>query len=268
MANGPQYINDNKAVGKTITGATSEVSPTDTTTATGYATTSMVSGRQSNVWRSDTTATQYVYIDMIVAASIDTMVLHNHNISSGATVTVQYDTDDDGWADSSETSHATFTHREGSMYVTFSAISRRYWRIKFQTLNANLQIGEFVVGSITQMDKAFRWGVVETVMPHVAVAATQVGVPWFLTLAPDTRTFAISWASMTKAQQDELTTLHGLLTKGTITVIPFPATIESARSAEVYEVWTKEPLSVTINRNTDRHGGIVLIETPKNLSVS
>lgn len=272
MANGLIYIGSNSiaAIG-TLTGSISATDPTDTTTATGYDAASMVSGRQSNVWQSDSiVSTQYIYIDSGFAINVDIVAIHNHNFSSGGTAVVEYETDDTlssgNWTSATEA--ATFTYRAGSMYVTFGNIQRRYWRIKITGINSEPVVGEIVMGQATQMDKAFRWGVVETVMPHVAVAATQAGVPWFLTLTSDTRTFAISWASMTKAQQDELTTLHGLLTKGTITVIPFPATIETARSAEVYEVWTKEALSITINRNTDRHGGIVLLETPKHLSVS
>ena len=272
MANGLVYIGSNSiaAIG-TLTGSISGIDPTDTTTATGYDAASMISGRQSNVWQSDTTtSTQYIYIDAGFAINVDIVTIHNHNFPSGGAAVVEYETDDTlssgNWTSATEA--ATFTYRAGSMYVTFGNIQRRYWRIKVTGINSTLVVGEIVMGQATQMARAFKWGVVELIMPHVAVSTTQAGVPWFLTLVPDTRQFALSWASMTKAQQDELVALHGLLTKGTITVVPFTDEIESARSTEVYEVWTQEPLSITINRDVDRHGGLSLIETPKHLSVS
>lgn len=272
MANGPTYLTTQPLfVNATITAATSGTSDTDTTTATGFSTASLVSGRQADIWKSNTaTATQYIYFNTNIDATPANMIaIHNHNLPSGGTTTLEYDNDNDGWADADVTVAATFTFRAGSMYVEMpGTVQRRYWRVKMEGITVAPEIGEIVIGQKTEMTRAFRWGVVESIMPHVAVSTTQSGVPWFLTLVPDTRQFAISWASMNKSQQDELVILHGLLTKGTVTVVPFTDEIESARSTEVYEVWASEPLSITINRDPDRHGGLTLIETSKNLGLS
>lgn len=261
------YVGTNKAIGAAITGATSATVTTDTTTADGFSTSSLVSGRQSDVWTSDTSATQYIYFDLGSAKEVDFVVMHNHNLPDS--VSLEYDADGN-WAAGS-VDLGSFTYRAISMYndQRSSPITARYWRIKITDPGVIPQIGEVVFGTVTTMSRMFRWGMVESIVPHMAMASTQAGVPWFLQLTEDTRRFAVSWASMNRAQQDELVTLHGLLTKGPLSIVPFINSAEAtSRATEVYQVYSVGPLGVTVNRDPDRHGGVVLIETPLNLVVS
>jgi hypothetical protein len=110
---------------------------------------------------------------------------------------------------------------------------------------------------------------VESLVPHMSVAKTQAGVPWFLQLTEDTRRFALTWAAMSKSDQDGLISFYQYAYKQPIVVMPFVNSQESeSRSTEVYQVYTTDTLDITINRDHDRHGGLVLIETPRHLSVS
>lgn len=71
--------------------------------------------------------------------------IHGHNIDTRNTVTVESSDDNSAW-----TVRGTFTVRKPSMYVSFSTIYARYWRVKFTGTNSTasgpIWIGELVLG--------------------------------------------------------------------------------------------------------------------------
>ena len=109
----------------------------------------------TTVWRSTTAGVQDIEIDFGSAQSADLIALVNHNLTSGAAITVSAGTTT-GYLNFSQ----TMPYREFLAFVRLSAaISYRYWRVRISdTSNQDscIQVGYLGSGPSTCPSFSFR----------------------------------------------------------------------------------------------------------------
>lgn len=114
----------------------------------------------TTVWRSTSAAVQNIDVDFGSAQSADLIALVNHNLTTGAVITVSAGTTT-GYLNFSQ----TMTYREFTAFLWLSAaISYRYWRINISdTSNPDsyIQVGYLGLGPSTCPNFTFRHGSIQ-----------------------------------------------------------------------------------------------------------
>lgn len=156
----------------------------------------------AKTYRSTTDSDIRIDMDLGSAKSLDCAALINHNISSGATITL--------YADSTSTPTAnanTFTHRVYDMYEYLSSpLSYRYWAIRIQDASnpdGYIEVGRVLLGdALTITQNYYRM----TRTPRFINA--RYGSDF---LSPEVKALSriygltFDWRNLTKAQADNIT---------------------------------------------------------------
>jgi hypothetical protein len=138
---------DNKLVA-----ATNTVSSEDAT----YTKANLISMPISKPFRFTGKASENIQIDLLSAYAITFIALVNHNLSSGATVTIT-----SGASANPAGNSQTMTWRSGDMYKIFAAQNYRYWKIVFADAGSTasvIQLGYVMVGISTTLGFNFTYG--------------------------------------------------------------------------------------------------------------
>lgn len=114
-------------------------------------------------WRGGAPAVdpEYLTFDLLAAGAPDAVIVHGHNISSGATVKIQGNATDSWGAPSVD---ETITYQAGTMfrYLTTTPRSFRYWRLLITGDSANpdgwLEASEVFLGGYFEPDYNYEFG--------------------------------------------------------------------------------------------------------------
>jgi hypothetical protein len=117
-----------------------------------------------SLWKSSaSTAGQTLVVDFGAARSCNYIVLDNTNIGSWTTVVLEA-ADDSGFTTNVATPISNIVGAGTAAYNTtagayeFSAVSRRYWRLRFATIGAIPQIGSLYLGTRLTFETEQEWG--------------------------------------------------------------------------------------------------------------
>jgi hypothetical protein len=119
-----------------------DTTPAATSEAAGYDVENIVDWRAYTRWRATGTGTQYITFDAGSPVSVDAIGIEGHNIA-GATVSVEWSTDNSNWTEVL----AGFTATAGTILKSWTAASKRYWRIKIASASVAPEIGVVSIGA-------------------------------------------------------------------------------------------------------------------------
>jgi hypothetical protein len=125
-------------------------------------------------------ASENITIDLVTAQSIDFVALVNHNLSSGATITVQAGTTS-GVADFS----TVVAWRQYDAFKIFTVQSKRYWKITIAdsgNADAYIEVGYVLLGDSTEFGFNFTYGWKFSDEFQNAELESEYGVPFVTTL--------------------------------------------------------------------------------------
>lgn len=129
----------------------------------------------AKVFRGTSASALNIELDFGASVQLDTWMLGNHNIDSGATVLVK-----SGASSPPSTTTHTFTWRALDMVGRFTPTSARYWAVDISgaAAGAPLQIGWMPVGAGVALPRTFRYGVQPAREEHRIGHETNAGVRW------------------------------------------------------------------------------------------
>jgi hypothetical protein len=113
-------------------------------TADGFDVANLYDWKGYTLWRSGSTATQYITITTGSAVTADVLAIYNHNLHTvGATITLQaYDiTEPSDWADLADITPAN----DKIIVLTFTQESNTQFRLKIENATAAPEIGEMIL---------------------------------------------------------------------------------------------------------------------------
>jgi hypothetical protein len=138
---------DNKLVGSTITCSSEDAN---------YPKANLTAMPISKPFRFTGKTSENLQIDLLSAYAITFISLVNHNLSSGATVTIT-----SGVAANPSGNSQTITWRSRDMYKIFAAQNYRYWKIVFADAGSSesvISLGYVMVGISTTLGFNFAYG--------------------------------------------------------------------------------------------------------------
>jgi hypothetical protein len=143
---------DNKLVGSTITASTEDAS---------YPKANLTIMPISKRFKFTGKTSENLQIDLLAAYSITFIALVNHNLSSGATVTIT-----SGSSPNPSGNSQTMTYRAGDMFKLFAAQNYRYWKIVFADSGSSesvIALGYVMVGISTTLgfNFAYDWQIAD-----------------------------------------------------------------------------------------------------------
>jgi hypothetical protein len=158
----------------------------------------------SQPWRTTGITSEYVEFDLGSAHSITLIALINHNLTSGATITVKA-----GASANPSTFTQVMTWRKYDAFVVIAAQSYRYWRITFAdtgNTNSYLSVGYIMLGAYTQMNAGFAYA-----FPFADVQAnlslpTEFNVPHNVALAYQVQ-FSLTFSNLTDTNMNVIRAL-------------------------------------------------------------
>lgn len=166
----------------------------------------------AKVFRAESQTALVVLIDFLAAIQADTIALINHNLSTGATLSLKA-----GAASPPAAVVATPTYRQYDLWKGFATVSARYWQLEITDMNTeDLEIGQLIIGRRTALPRGRRIaeGFKPARMRNVISAETYAGVFWNYYLF-DRRQFNPSFRVGTAAELAVLSALdaavHGNL---------------------------------------------------------
>lgn len=110
-----------------------------------YPKTNLYDKQASKLFKSESLTTLTMLIDFGAAIAADTIALINHNLTSGATLSLKAD-----GSNPPTTEIATPTYRQYNMWKTFTDPSARYYQLEITDSNtAYLYIGQLIIGTRT-----------------------------------------------------------------------------------------------------------------------
>jgi hypothetical protein len=114
----------------------------------------------------------YVEIDFTAPVSIGAVALINHNLTAGAVVTLK-----GGASANPSTVSVTLTYRLHDLWKAVTpAASYRYWRLAVaETNTSNTEIGELVLGALTQLTSGYTYGYQTETRRGMAAHETELG---------------------------------------------------------------------------------------------
>lgn len=99
----------------------------------------------AKVFRSESTTILIMQIDFGASVAANTIALVNHNLTSGATVTLKNNDTSPG------TTITTMAYRASDMWKAFTSVSAQEWEIVITDVNtADIQIGQIILGTRVQ----------------------------------------------------------------------------------------------------------------------
>lgn len=123
-----------------LTGATL----TATGTESGYDVENILDQKTFTFWKAAAHGTNNLTADFGSAVAADTIGICGHNLYTvGATIYVEYSTDNSNW---SEAAHVTPANNKALM-LTFTAATKRYWRLRIVNSSGAPMIAVFYLGS-------------------------------------------------------------------------------------------------------------------------
>jgi len=127
-----------------------------TSEATGYPVSNLLNRIDGNFWKATSTATQYITFDAGVGNtySPDYLLIYNHNLhTAGATIVVQYSTDN--FAANTVDAFTAYAPADDKVILKpFTAIAKRYWRLKISGATVAPWIALCQWGPKTDLDYA------------------------------------------------------------------------------------------------------------------
>lgn len=129
----------------------------------------------AKVFRSESPTSLTILIDFGVARQADTIVIINHNLTSGATLSLKAD-----GSNPPTTEIATPSYRENDLWKAFNATSARYWLLMITDSNASdIQIGQIIIGTRVALPRARRIGGYSPAKERFVISSeTYAGVNW------------------------------------------------------------------------------------------
>ena len=106
-----------------------------------YPVTNVLDSRLSRIFKTDASTTATIVFDALTAVKVDSVVIANHNITSGGTYKIQGNATD-SWV--APTVDETITFASGNMTKQFTGGTLRYWRISI--VNATNPDGFISIG--------------------------------------------------------------------------------------------------------------------------
>jgi len=171
----------------------------------------------------DTAKSGEIVIDLGLANPASVNALMNHNLTSGATVTIQGNSSD-LWTAPPFSQSLSF--RVLDMYDMFTAETWRYWRLVVDDtgrLLADIRIGELILGTLTELDRNYDWDLKEEQAYKNIVHETEGGNFWSYELF-DRKSWTMKFSDLTGLQLDEIKALMEAV-RGN--AYPFLAVMES-----------------------------------------
>lgn len=156
------------------------------------------------VWRTETTTTAYLSVDLGSSKSIDTVALLGTNLTSSATKRIRIDTSTPGGSnayDSAEISAGIDNDYRHLIHFMSTPITGRYLRIDIGDATLTyLQAGRLVIGAAWRPEVMFRaeweWGVVD----QSVVTVVPGGHRW-VDVRPKLRTVFVTYPSVTTTER-------------------------------------------------------------------
>ena len=150
---------------KLLSGKLGTVTFTATSTHSSYPLANLQTYFAADQWRSNSgSSPQYLNLDLGVAREINGICVQNHNLidtdTGDGVVMVEYDTADNPAFTSPASAVNIYTSTDPAFF-TFTARTKRYWRIKFgigQTLDQPPQIGNVFIAKYFELVDDFEFG--------------------------------------------------------------------------------------------------------------
>jgi len=180
-------------------------------------------GRMSKRAGFDTGKSGEIVIDPGQANQASVIALMNHNLTSGATVTIQGNSSD-LWTSPPFSQSLSF--KAPDMYDMFTAETWRYWRLVVDDSArplADIKIGELILGTLTELDRNYDWDLKEEQIYKNIVHETEGGNFWSYELF-DRKSWTMKFSDLTGSQLGEIKALMETV-RGN--AYPFLAVIES-----------------------------------------
>lgn len=171
----------------------------------------------------DTAKSGEIVIDLGQAGQASVIALMNHNLTSGASVSIQGNSSD-LWTAPPFSQSLSF--RALDMYDIFTAETWRYWRLVVDDSTrpvADIRIGELILGTLVELDRNYDWDLKEDQSYKNIVHETEGGNFWSYELF-DRKSWTMKFSDLTSLQLSEIKTLMETL-RGN--AYPFLGVIES-----------------------------------------
>lgn len=173
----------------------------------------------------DTAKAGEIVSDLGSAKTADSIALMNHNLTSGATVTIQANTSA-SWG--APPFSEAVSLQELDMHLIFTAAQTyRYWRTVVSDpgrADADIRIGELILGKLTELDRNYDWDLKKKQSYSNIMHETAGGNYWAYALF-DRKAWTMKFSTLSTSQLAQIKTLidavHG-------NAYPFLAIIEEA----------------------------------------
>jgi hypothetical protein len=168
-----------------------------------YGLAKLYDGKAGVPFRWTVTTGGYVEVDFGAAVSVGAVALINHNLTAGASVTLK-----GGASANPSTVNVSLTWREHDLWAAVTpAASYRYWRLTVSETNtANSEIGELVLGALTQLTSGYTYGFQTSVNRGMASHETELGVR-YAAKRWERLGWSYQWRGISTAQLAELQAL-------------------------------------------------------------
>lgn len=198
-----------------------------------------------------TTTSGNIVIDLGSAQSVSAIALINHSIPAGASAYIEGHTSDE-WSDPDVSEEIVVT--AVNTHKTFTAASKRYWRLVVDCSTVTAKIGELILGNAVDLSQNYNWEWPDGHHWLNVNAATEFSQRWSYHRTK-TRSYSLSFA-VNDTTKDEILTLLNATNGG---AIPF---VFINNDDEAVYVTADDNLDVTrvlLNRNQTE---LVLTELP------
>jgi hypothetical protein len=165
---------------------------------------------KAKVWRTGTSnATETVTFDLGSAQSVTAAIIFAHTLTaSDSGFDVRGSTDNFAASDVL-IANPTFLTGYTYMISTFSSVSYRYWRFKFNKASAGVSrdIGRIFLGTYTDIDNVISFDGVNVKRPDLSQKSRSAGGQTFTDRRSQYRSIDVSMDSMTTTDKDSLKTI-------------------------------------------------------------
>ena len=159
----------------------------------------------ARVWRTTGDTAEWIKFDLGSAKKITMVAIFGHNLTSGATVTIEAHTSD-SWTTPAYS--ATITWHAQAL-VKFLDQTYRWWRITFAdaaNTDGYIEIGRICAGEYVEPDVNVSEDVTRTVADPSNAEEAEGRQGWYYE-KPQYRTMAVKFTGIARAQQDQLETM-------------------------------------------------------------
>lgn len=186
---------------------TSSITITPDTEDENYPAEYLYDKQSPRVFRCESPSSLSILLDFGAAISADTIALINHNLTSGASLSLKGDN-----SNPPTTGRGSLSYRANDLWAGFTLASGRYWLLEITDTNSeDLEIGQLILGQRTAFPRARRIGRYRPAVERSTIEQeTYAGMKWNYHKF-DRKTFNPSFRVATAAELEVLRSMDAAL---------------------------------------------------------